>query len=200
MRGGHLSASDVDMVFDFMSSSADLFEIFRFNYEACGKIHRRQSFVGANKNFFAVSILRFLCFDVLRKTFEPQIKRSTGGWEIEFLNAFNTYICRTTDPDFEDKLSSAYRKLAGQHGHTITAITIASDPAVQDVVRQTAAKFPSEHIDFVNFSNAINKALSDRFEDYGPSPIKVSEPVIEHFFEQLKAPDTSNFFRKLIFG
>ena len=110
---------------------------------------------------------------------------------MEFLHAFSAYICRTTDPEFENELSAAYRTLASQHGNSITAITIANDETIQNIIRRTAAKFPQDHLDFVNFSNAVNKALSDKYEDYGPSPIKVSEPVIEHFFEKLKASQTA---------
>ena len=64
MRGGSLNVADINMVFDFLAESQDMFDIYRHNYEACGKIHRKQTFVGANKNFFAMSVLRFLCFDV----------------------------------------------------------------------------------------------------------------------------------------
>ncbi|MEP3049359.1 MAG: hypothetical protein ABJL55_00850 [Roseibium sp.] len=200
MRGGNLGAADINMVFDFLAASQDMFDVYRHNYEACGKIHRKQSFVGANKNFFAMSVLRFLCFDILRATFEPQIKRSDGNWEIEFLHAFSDYICRTANPEFENQLSAAYRSLAGTHGNAITAITIANDETIQEIIRQASAKFPTEHIDFVNFSNTINKALSDKYEVYGPSPIKVSEPVIEHFFEAMKDADKGNFFRKMVFN
>lgn len=200
MRGGNLSAADVEMVFDFLAASQDMFEIYRHNYEACGKIHRKQSFVGANKNFFAMSVLRFFCFDLLRQTFEPQIKRSDANWEIEFLHAFSAYICSNSDPEFENGLSAAYRALASKHGNSITAVTIASDETIRKIIRRATANFPTEHIDFVNFSNAINKALSDKYEDYGPSPIKVSEPVIEHFFEAIKDPDKGNFFRKMVFS
>ncbi|QDG78119.1 hypothetical protein [Labrenzia sp. PHM005] len=195
MRGGKLDAAEITAVFEFLAVSQDMFDIFRTNYEACGKIHRKQSFVGANTGFFAMSVLRFLCFDVLRKTFESQINRTDAAWEIEFLQAFSNYICRTADEDFEDSLSAAYRRLAKENGSEITVMTIAHDPAIQEIVRKAVAKFPSEHLDFVNFSNTINKALSDKYETYGPSPIKVSEPVVERFFKALGEPSRSNYFR-----
>lgn len=195
LRGGKLSASEITAVFEFLSVSRDMFDVFRTNYEACGKIHRKQSFVGANKGFFAMSVLRFLCFDVLRKTFETQINRTDAAWEIEFLQAFSAYICRTADQDFEDSLSAAYRRLAKENGSAITVMTIAHDAAIQDIVRKAAGKFPSEHLDFVNFSNTVNKALSDKYDSYGPSPIKVSEPLVERFFQALSQPSSSNYFR-----
>ncbi len=198
LRDGKLSKADIEAVFDFLSASQDLFDIYRSNYEACGRIHKKQPFVGANKDFFAMSVLRFLCFDVVRKVFEPQIKRADPSWEIEFLQAFAAYICRTSDAQFIDELSEAYRKLAKSHGNEITAITIANDKSIREIVGRVSKQFPSEHIDFVNFSNAVNKALSDKYETYGPSPIKVSEPVIELFFNTLKDPEKSNFFRKLV--
>jgi|GEM_PF-2662684 len=198
LRGGKLSKDDISAIFDYLSVSPDLFEIFRANYEVCGRIHKRQPFVSATKDFFAMSVLRFLCFDVLRSVFQLQIKRSNATWEIEFLHAFAAYICRTSNPNFIEELSEAYRRLAKKHGNSITAITIASDTKIQEIVRRAVAKFPSEHIDFVNFSNAVNKVLSDKYEDYGPSPIKVSEPVIETFFETLKSSAKSNYFRQLV--
>jgi hypothetical protein len=200
LRGGKLSKADIGAIFDFIAASPDLFDIFRSNYEACGKIHKRQPFVGANKDFFAMSVLRFLSFDVLRKVFDLQIKRSDPSWEIEFLHAFSLYLCRTAEPKFIDNLSEAYRKLAKTHGNAITAITIANDKAIQDIVRSTVAHFPKEHIDFVNFSNAVNKALSDKFENYGPSPIKVSEPLVERFFEALRDASKVNYFRQMVLG
>ncbi|WP_269582702.1 hypothetical protein [Roseibium sp. Sym1] len=200
LKGGKLSKTDIAAVFNFIAESPGLFDIYRSNYEACGRIHKRQPFVGANKDFFAMSVLRFLCFDILRKVFEPQIKRSDASWEIEFLHAFSAYIARTADAGFTDSLSEAYRKLAKAHGNEITAVTIANDPAIQDIVRNAARLFPKEHIDYVNFSNAVNKALSDKFEDYGPSPIKVSEPVIERFFDALRDMSRANYFRKMVLG
>lgn len=200
MRGGKLTKADIGAIFDFIAASPDLFDIYRSNYEACGKIHKKQPFVGANKDFFAMSVLRFLSFDVLRKVFELQIKRSDASWEIEFLHAFSLYLCRTADPKFIDDLSEAYRKLAKAHGNSITAITIANEKAIQDVVRRAAVHFPKEHIDFVNFSNAVNKSLSDKFEDYGPSPIKVSEPLVERFFGGLRDPSKANYFRQMVLG
>ncbi|WP_428686894.1 hypothetical protein [Roseibium sp.] len=198
MRGGALSDTDIAAVFDLISASQDMFEIYRSNYEACGRIHKKQPFVGANKDFFAVSVLRFLSFDVLRKVFEPNMKRADGAWEMEFLNAFSGYICRTVDAGFVDALSEAYRQLAKAHGNSITAVTIANDKAIQDILRKAMAAFPKEHIDFVNFSNAVNKALSAKYESYGPSPIKVSEPVIERFFEALRSSENRNFFRQAV--
>ncbi|MHA7773346.1 hypothetical protein [Roseibium sp. M-1] len=200
LRGGKLTKADIGAIFDFISTSPDLFDIYRSNYEACGKIHKKQPFVGANKDFFAMSVLRFLSFDVLRKVFELQIKRSDSSWEIEFLHGFSLYLCRTADPKFIDDLSEAYRKLAKAHGNSITAITIANDAAIQTIVKRVAAHFPKEHIDFVNFSNAINKALSDKYENYGPSPIKVSEPLVERFFDTLKDPSKANYFRQMVLG
>ncbi len=198
LREGKLSKADIAAVLDFISASSDLFDIYRSNYEACGRVHKKQPFVGANKDFFAMSVLRFLCFDVLRKVFDAQIKRSDAAWEIEFLHAFSAYICQTANPEFVDQLSEAYRKMAKQRGNSITAVTIASDPGIQEIVRRTTRRFPSEHIDFVNFSNAINKALSDKYNNYGPSPIKVSEPIVEQFFKALKDPEKANFFRKMV--
>lgn len=198
MRGGKLGAEDISAILDYLSLSPGLFDIFRTNYEVCGQIHKRQPFVSATKDFFAMSVLRFLCFDVLRNVFQLQIKRSSGNWEIEFLHAFADHICRTSDENFVNELSEAYRQLAKSHGNAITAMTIAGDDKIQEIVRRAAAKFPSEHIDYVNFSNAVNKALSKKFEDYGPSPIKVSEPLIETFFQNLKASAKGNPFRQLV--
>lgn len=200
LKGGKLSKADIAAVFDFISESPGLFDIYRSNYEACGRIHKRQPFVGANKDFFAMSVLRFLCFDMLRKVFETQIKRSDASWEIEFLHAFAAYIARTADAKFIDSLSDSYRKLAKAHGNEITAVTIANDPAIQDIVRRAARHFPKEHIDYVNFSNAVNKALSDKYENYGPSPIKVSEPLVEQFFDALRDKTRANYFRKMVLG
>ncbi|WP_428526440.1 hypothetical protein [Roseibium sp.] len=199
-RGGSLKASEIAAVFEFLSASQQMFDVFRTNYEACGKIHRKQSFVGANKGFFAMSVLRFLCFDVLRKVFEPQISRTDAAWEIEFLQAFSGYICQTTDADFEENLSAAYRRLAKDKGSDITAMTIAHDDGIQKIVRAAVRSFPSDHMDFVNFSNAVNKALTDKYEVYGPSPIKVSEPVIERFFGALSKPSEANYFRNQVLG
>jgi hypothetical protein len=199
MRGGNLSTTDITMVFDFILASPDLFDIYRSNYEACGRIHKKQPFVGANKDFFAMSVLRFLSYDILRKVFDPQIQRADADWELEFLQAFSSYIDRTSGTDFVETLSEAYRILSKQHGNEITAITIASDKNIQHIVRRATAAFPSEHIDFVNFSNAVNKALSDKYENYGPSPLKVSEPYIDKFFAQIREPG-GNYFRKLVFG
>ncbi len=200
MRGGKLSDTEISAVFDLVAASQEMFEIYRSNYEACGRIHKKQPFVGANKDFFAVSVLRFLSFDVLRKVFDAQMKRADGAWEMEFLHAFSGYICRTADAEFVDSLSKAYRKLAKTHGNTITAVTIAGDKTIQEVLRKVMAAFPKEHIDFVNFSNAVNKALSEKYESYGPSPIKVSEPVIERFFEALRSSANGNFFRQAVLG
>lgn len=197
MRGGKLSTTDITMVFDFILSSPDLFDIYRSNYEACGKIHKKQPFVGANKDFFAMSVLRFLCYDVLRKVFDPQIKRADADWEIEFLQAFSAYIDRTSGTKFVDTLSEAYRILSKKHGNDMTAITIAGDSTIQQIMKRATQAFPAEHIDFVNFSNSVNKALSDKYENYGPSPLKVSEPYIDKFFTQLKEPG-GNFFRKMV--
>ncbi len=195
MRGGKLDAAEITAVFEFLTASQDMFDLFRSQYEACGKIHRKQSFVGANKGFFAMSVLRFLCFDVLRKSFQSQINRTDDAWEIEFLQAFSGYICQSVDEEFEDKLSAAYRRLAEEKGSEITVMTIAHDPDIKAIMRGTAHKFPSEHLDYVNFSNAINKALSDKYEAYGPSPIKVSEPLVERFFQALTEPSRANYFR-----
>lgn len=198
MQGGKLGKDEIAAIFDLLAVSPELFEIFRANYEICGRIHKRQPFVSASKDFFAMSVLRFLCFDVLRSVFQMQIRRSKPTWEIEFLHALVEHICKTSNPEFVNELSEAYRRLAKTHGNTITAMTIASDEKIQDSVRRAVAGFPSEHMDYVNFSNAVNKLLSDKFEDYGPSPIKVSEPVIEEFFETLKESVKSNHFRKLV--
>ncbi|MEM9632501.1 MAG: hypothetical protein AAGA50_14310 [Pseudomonadota bacterium] len=198
LRNGKLCKADISAVFDFLSESPDLFDIYRANYETCGRIHKKQPFVGANKDFFAMSILRFLCFDILRKVFDPQIKRTDASWEMEFLHAFGGYICRTSYASFTEDLSRAYRKLAKSKGNSITAITIANDKSIQEIVKQACTSFPSEHLDFVNFSNAVNKRLSDKYETYGPSPIKVSEPVVEQFFEALKSPENRNYFRQMI--
>ena len=200
LRGGSLSQADITAVFDFIAASQDLFDIYQSNYEACGQIHKKQPFVGANKDFFAMSVLRFLSFDLLRKVFKPQINRADADWEIEFLNAFSKYICKTINSGFVDDLSSAYRKLAKEHGNSITAVMIANDKRIREIVASAADGFPSEHIDFVNFSNAVNKALSDRYNSYGPTPIKVSEPVIEQFFKQLRTASGSNYFRQLVLG
>lgn len=200
IRGGQLSVADIAMVFDFLANAPDMFDLFRTNYEACGKIHRKQTFVGAKKDFFAVSVLRFLCFDILRQVFQPQINRAGQGWEMAFLHAFAIYICNAIDPKFVAKLTVAYRNLAKKHGSDITALTIAHDPAIRAIVQDVSGKFPLEHIDHVNFSNAINKALSDKFEDYGPSPIKVSEPFIERFFKAIRSGEQSNYFRKTMLG
>ncbi|MCV0426558.1 MAG: hypothetical protein K5905_13905 [Roseibium sp.] len=200
MRGGKLSKADISAIFDFIATSPDLFDIYRSNYEACGRIHKKQPFVGANKDFFAMSVLRFLCFDILRKAFEPQIKRTDANWEIEFLQAFSAYICATCYAGFIDDLSKAYRKLAKAEGNSITAITIANNKDIQDIVKRASKGFPREHIDYVNFSNAVNKKLSDKYETYGPSPLKVSEPVIELFFEQLHSTENRNYFRQMILG
>jgi len=200
LRGGKLSKADIAAVFDFIAASPGLFDIYRSNYEACGRIHKRQPFVGANKGFFAISVLRFLCFDIIRKVFEPQIKRCDSAWELEFLQAFVSYVSRTANDKFIDSLSEAYRKLAKAHGNAITAVTIANDEAIQDIVRRAARKFPKEHLDYVNFSNEVNKALSDKYENYGPSPIKVSEPVIEQFFDTMRDKTKANYFRKMVLG
>ncbi|GAA0782973.1 hypothetical protein E1180_07870 [Roseibium denhamense] len=200
MRGGHLTRDDITLVFDFLAEAPELFDLFRSNYEACGKIHRKQAFVGANKDFFAVSVLRFLCFDVLRRVFDPQIQRSGPDWEIEFLHGFSAYISQVADPEFEDKLSAAYRRLAKQNGNEITAITIAHDAAIQALIRDIAKLFPADQTAYVNFSNAVNKALSEKFEDYGPSPIKISEPPTERFFKALRNTTRSNYFRKVMLG
>ena len=200
LRGGKLTKAEISAVFEFIAASPGLFDIYRSNYEACGRIHKKQPFVGANKGFFAVSVLRFLCFDIVRKVFEPQIKRCDNAWELEFLHAFSDYITRTADDKFVDSLSEAYRKMAKAHGNSITAVTIANDETIQDIVRRASRKFPKEHLDFVNFSNAVNKALSDKYENYGPSPIKVSEPVIEQFFEAMRDKTRANYFRKMVLG
>lgn len=200
LKGGSLTQTDIAAVFDFLAASQDLFDIYRSNYEACGQIHRRQPFVGANKDFFAMCVLRFLCFDVLRKTCAPQIKRADSDWEIEFLQVLTKYVCDTVSASFIEDLSKAYRRLAREHGTAITAMTIANDAEIRTRVKSAADGFPTEHIDFVNFSNAVNKALSDKYKDYGPSPIKVSEPVIEQFFHELRASSKGNFFRQLAFS
>lgn len=197
LRGGSLSRADISAVFDFIAASQDLFDIYRSNYESCGQIHKKQPFVGANKGFFAMSVLRFLCFDVLRRVFEPQIKRAGADWEIEFLHAFSNYLCQTSNAGFVDDLSRVYQQLAREHGNSITAMTIANDPGIRDIVREASCGFPREQIDFVNFSNAVNKALSDKYGTYGPSPIKVSEPVVEQFFEELTSGPKKNYFRQL---
>lgn len=200
LRGGSLSKADIAAVFDFIAASEDLFDIYRSNYETCGQIHKKQPFVGANKDFFAMSVLRFLCFDVLRKVCDPQIKRADADWEIEFLHAFSKFVCQAIDAEFVDDLSEAYRKLSKEQGHSITAVTIANDARIRDIVRNAARGFPSEHLDYVNFSNAVNKELSDKYNSYGPSPIKVSEPVIEQFFKELRTSSKGNYFRQVTFA
>ncbi|WP_108872740.1 hypothetical protein [Roseibium album] len=200
MRGGSLSQAEIATVFEFIAASQNLFDIYRSNYEACGQIHKKQPFVGANKDFFAMSVLRFLCFDIVRKVFDRQIARTDDNWEIEFLHAFSLYICQTSNAGFVEDLSSAYRLLAKEHGNSITAVTIANDRTIREIVARAADDFPSDHTDFVNFSNAVNKALSDRYNNYGPSPIKVSEPLVEKFFSQLWSDSKRNYFRQIALG
>ncbi len=198
IRGGELSTHDINLVFDFLSESQEMFDFFRSHYATCGQLHRHLTFVSPTKDFFAMSVLRFFCYDVLRSAFENQIRHCAGDWEVIFLSSLTGYIGDHIDPDFELKLSKAYMAIANEHGTDATPMTVANDPCVQEIMRDCLCRLLDSHAGMTEFCDRINKALAEKFNDYGPSPIKVSEPVLAKFFERLKNPQEANYFRKQV--
>ncbi len=197
-KGSGLSAEEIAFVIDMAECSEELFEIFRSNYEICGKIHKKQPFVAANENFFVTSILRFLCFDIVRSTFQTQIRYSDQSWEVTFLAGIGLYINEAIDPDFSKDLVARYKDLAREFGMQLDVLMIARDEEVIRKVKNAVFSFPDEEKDVERLVKTVNGVLSEKYNIYGASPGKISNPVAKKFLEELKSPEKANFFRKAI--
>ncbi len=198
MRGGKLSKHDIKLVLEFIRTSQEMFDFFRDHYAACGRLHKNQTFVPSSKEFFAQSVARFYCYDAVRKVFATQIKHCPGNWELVFISAGIAFFSEHVDPEFKNRLSKAYHTIANESGFELDAVAIANHESVRAIMKDSIQKLPTSHADLTRLSEVVNKAMSNKFNDFGPSPIKVSEPILAKFFEQLKNPQEATFFRKQI--
>lgn len=197
-KGGGLTADEISFIVDMAECSEELFEIFRSNYQTCGKLHKKQPFVAASDTFFTTSVLRFLCFDVLRSVFQTQIRFSDPDWEVTFLGGLSSYINDFIDPGFSGDLVARYKDLTRKCGMQLDVLTIAQDDEVIRKVRNVVASLSVDERDIDQIVKTINGVLSEKYNDYGASPIKISKPVVWKFIEDLKSPENANFFRKNI--
>lgn len=198
-KGSGLTADEISFVLDMAESSEGIFEVFRSNYELCGKVHKKQPFIAANETFFATSVLRFLCFDIVRTVFQPQIRYSDSNWEVTFLGGLGQYINDSMDCEFIRDLAARYKDLAREHGMNLDVLMIARDDEVIRKVRGVVSNLPSDEKDVEQLVKIVNNVLSEKYNAYGATPIKISGPVANKFIEELKVKETSNVFRKSIF-
>jgi len=186
IKGGSLSSDEISSVIDSVTESENLFKIYQTNYNQCGKIHERRKFVVMDKNFFSVFVLRVLCAKTIHHIFEDQIKRSDKFWEVHFARAQTDFFDTEIDQTFKDQLYGRYKALTRLHMSELSPKQIVGDAGLIAIVRKTIYRMKKQP-DFADpLSNFVNKVLSKTYHAFGPSPIKVSEPLIEKYVNALQ--------------
>jgi len=187
VKGGSLTADEMSSVIDSVTASENLFKIYQANYNQCGKIHERRKFVVMDKNFFSVFVMRVLCSKTIHHTFEDQIKRSDKFWEVHFARAQTDYFDSEIDQTFKDQLYSRYQALTRVHMSELSPKQIIQDADLIGIVRATIIRMKKQSGFADPLSNIINQVLSKTYHAFGPSPVKVSEPLIEKYITALQA-------------
>ncbi|GGB49909.1 hypothetical protein GCM10011316_22530 [Roseibium aquae] len=185
-KGGTLTASEISGIIDNVSSSESLFRIYQHNYNKCGEIHERRKFVIMDKNFFSVFVIRILCRRTAKRVFSDQIKRSDRFWEVHFARAQADFFDTEIDQEFKDHLYARYRDLTRIHTAQLSPKQIVGDTDLIKIVRNTVMHMQKRPDYSEAFSNCVNQVLSKTYHAFGPSPIKISEPLVEKYTKALR--------------
>lgn len=203
-RGGKLTKIEIDHVFDLVTASTQLFDLFQTAYSGCVDLKQASRFVDVDGTTITRFVVSVYSRDVIAKVFRTQIKARGQQWTNAFVGGLVTFLVEDIDPELPRDLYQAYRTLASRLGGSLTPVTLLNSQEfvtrfgtcvsrLHDAVEHRAGTL--EQLEAV-----ANESIAKAFDLSGPAREKLNDVSCNAFVTRLSGRSDGNPFRNLVLG
>lgn len=205
LQDGQLSPADIDLVFDLVLNSRELFPIYQRGYKNCVSIKNEAQFDHVNENKVMNFVVSAFCRDVIQdliSQYDDHDEYQSTGWSRAFVHGFADFLSSYIDKDVRLQLFSCYQKLTLKHGGSLTPVTILNSKDVVSSFAKTILMLKemlrTRPRIAAQMGWMVNEAIATELDLEHRAGGWVENTTIIEFISRLYAPSESNHFRHLV--